>query len=153
MNQPSEGELNSHAAAANGGMSPLAARRVEYAIISLGVFALALIFQPFSLQLFGLGCALVVVAGLVNNLLPLCQPGEKARTLVRAAFIIGLIFCIMLLVSLSAAYLYGVFFVIAFAPDDSVPFYKQAFVWGIAAVAVLFAAAVFMLRPAKSIPG
>jgi len=149
MNRPLGDEVELQAAA-NGGMSALAARRTEYAIISLGVFALALIFQPFSLALFGLGCALVVVAGLVNNLLPLCQPGEKPRTLVRAGFIIALIFCIVLLLSLTAAHLYGVFFVIAFAPDESVPFYKQLFVWGIAAIAVLLALAVFLLRPATS---
>jgi hypothetical protein len=149
MSQSSRDQRESPAEG-NGGMSPLAARRVEYAIIALGVFALALIFQPFNLSLFGIGCALVVVAGLVNNLLPLCQPGEKPRTLVRAGFITGLIFCVVLLISLSAAYLYGVFFVIAFAPDNSEPFYKQSFVWGIAAIAVLLAAAVFLLRPTKS---
>ena len=83
-------------------MSSRAARQVEYAIIGLGVLALWLIFQPFSLALFGVGCALVVVAGLINNLLPLCQPGVP-RTLVRAAIIVRLIFCVVLLVSISAA--------------------------------------------------
>ena len=151
MNHPLQDDVGS-VAAVNPGMSPLAARRVEYAIISLGVFALALIFQPFSLSLFGIGCALVVVAGLVNNLLPLCRPGEKPRTLVRAGFIVALIFCIVLLLSLAAAYLYGVFFVTAFAPNDSVPFYKQSFVWAIAAIAVLLALAVFLLRPSHSNP-
>ena len=151
MNQPLRDDIGS-LAAVNAGMSAIAARRAEFAIISLGVFALALIFQPFSLSLFGIGCALVVVAGLVNNLLPLCRPGEKPRTLVRAGFIVALVFCVVLLLSLTAAYLYGVFFVIAFAPDDSVPFYKQSFAWGIAALAVLLAIAVFLLRPAKSNP-
>jgi CDP-diglyceride synthetase len=140
-------------AAPSGGMSQQAARRVEYSIIALGVFALALIFQPFSLSLFGVGCALVVVAGLINNLLPLCRPGEKPRTLIRAGIIVALIFCIVLLLSLTAAYLYGVFFVITFAPDDSVPFYNQSFVWGVAVIAVLLAIAVFLLRPTKAIPG
>jgi hypothetical protein len=32
----------------------------------------------------------------------------------KAGFIIGLIFCLVLLVPLTAAYLYGVFFVVAF---------------------------------------
>ena len=61
---------------APGGMSPAAAQRLEWAFIGLGILALALIFQPFSLTLFGVGCALVVFAGLANNLLPLCQPGR-----------------------------------------------------------------------------
>jgi len=151
MNQPLGDKWPSHEAP-NGGMSARTARRMEYAIISLGIFALVLIFQPFSLTLFGVGCGLVVVAGLVNNLLPLCQPGTKPRALVRAVFIIALIFFIVLLGSLTAAYLYGVFFVIAFAPDASVPFYKQTFVWGLAGIAALSAAAVYQLRPPKPDP-
>lgn len=135
-----------------GGMSQRSALQAEYAIISLGIFALALIFQPFSLSLFGIGCGLVVVAGLVNNLLPLCRPGVKARALVRAGFIVALSFCIVLLVSFTAAYLYGRLFVVAMAPDATVPFYEQPFVWGIAAMAVLLAAAVLLLRPVVANP-
>jgi hypothetical protein len=137
----------------NRGMSPRAARQAEYAIIALGVLALALIFQPFSLELFGFGCALVVVAGLINNLLPLCQPGTRPRTLLRAAILIALIFCVVLLVSLTAAYLYGLLFVVAFAPDDSTPFYEQSFVWLVAATGVVLAAAAVMLGPSKPYPG
>ena len=54
-------------------MSARSALRLEYAIIGLGLFALVLIFQPFSLTLFAIGSGLVVLAGLVNNLLPLAQ--------------------------------------------------------------------------------
>ena len=43
------------------GMSMATARRLEYAIISLGIFALLLIFQPFSRTLYGIGCGLVVL--------------------------------------------------------------------------------------------
>jgi hypothetical protein len=107
------------------GMSPGAARRLEFGIIGLGVLALALIFQPFSLLLFGLGCGLVVTAGLVNNLLPLCHPGVPSRSVLRAALIVADIFCAMLLASIAAAHLYGVFFVNAIAPDLSDPFYLQ----------------------------
>jgi len=59
----------------NGGLTPTAARTLEYSIIGLGVFALLMIFQPFNIALFTVGCALIVLAGLVNNLLPLAQPG------------------------------------------------------------------------------
>ena len=128
------------------GMSPRTAGRLEYAIIGLGIFALILIFQPFSLSLFGIGCALVVLAGLVNNLLPLCQPGVPVRSLVNAVLIVALIFCVMMLISIAAAHLYGLLFVIATAPDTSDPFYRQPFVWGVAAVAAALASAVAVMQ-------
>ena len=56
------------------GMGKRAALRMEYAIIGLGILALLMIFQPFSLTVFSIGCMLVVLAGLINNLLPLAQP-------------------------------------------------------------------------------
>jgi hypothetical protein len=123
-----------------GGMSPATAQRLEWSIIGLGILALALIFQPFSLALFGIGCALVVFAGLANNLLPLCRPGTTLRSLVVASVIVALTFFVVMLISISAAYLYGVFFVNAVAPDASEPFYRQPFVWGIVAAAAALAA-------------
>jgi hypothetical protein len=127
------------------GMSARAALRLEYGIISVGIFALALIFQPFSLALFGAGCALVVLAGLLNNLLPVCQPGVRARSVVMAGLIVAMIFCTMLLIAIAAAYLYGALFVNATAPDVNDPFYRQPFVWGIAVAAALLACAVAAL--------
>lgn len=127
-------------------MSARTAIRLEFAIIGLGILALALIFQPFSLFLFGVGCALVVLAGLVNNLLPLCQPGVPLRSVVTVGLTIALILCIALLLSIAAAHLYGVLFVTAFAPNTSDPFYRQPFVWGIAVAGGLLAAAVAAMR-------
>ncbi len=89
---------------------PRCALRLEYFIIGLGIFALVLIFQPFSLTLFAIGSGLVVLAGLVNNLLPLAQPGVPVRSVVTVALVVAMIFCIVLLVSITAAHLYGVFF-------------------------------------------
>jgi hypothetical protein len=126
-------------------MSPRAAAGLEHAIIGLGVFALALIFQPFSLLLFGVGCALVVMAGLINNLLPLCQPGVPFRSIVIGGLIVADIFCVMLLVAIAAAHLYGAFFVDAMAPDLVPPFYLQPFVWAIAVIAAGLAAAIWAL--------
>ena len=60
------------------GMTARAALRLELFIIGLGIFALVLIFQPFSLTVFAIGSGLVVLAGLVNNLLPLARPGVQA---------------------------------------------------------------------------
>lgn len=116
------------------GMTVQTAGRVENSIIGLGIFALVLIFQPFSLALFGVGCALVVLAGLINNLLPVSQPGVPARAVASSALIVALIFCIVMLLSITAAHLYGVLFVPSPAPEGSLPFYDQPFVWGVAGV-------------------
>ena len=62
-----------------------------------------------SLALFGGGLRAVVFAGLANNLLPLCQPGTTLRSLVVASVIVALTFFVIMLISITAAYLYGVF--------------------------------------------
>jgi hypothetical protein len=121
---------------APGGISPATAQRLEWGLIGLGILALALIFQPFSLALYGVGCALVVFAGLANNLLPLCKPGTTTRSMVVASVIVALTFFVVMLISIVAAYLYGVFFVNAIAADTSEPFYRQPFVWAVAAIAM-----------------
>src|SRR5690242_11149152 len=79
------------------GMSVRTATRVEFGIIGLSIVALLLIFQPFSLTLFGVGCCVVVVSGLANNLLPLCQPGIPVRSLVKCGLIVGGIFVAVLI--------------------------------------------------------
>jgi hypothetical protein len=93
------------------GMSVQTATRVEFAIIGLSIAALLLIFQPFSLALFGVGCGVVVVSGLANNLLPLCEPGVSVRSLVNCGLIVAGIFVAVLIVSVASAYLYGRVFV------------------------------------------
>jgi predicted PurR-regulated permease PerM len=93
------------------GMSVASATRLEFFIIGIGVLALVLIFQPFSLTLFAVGCALVVLAALSNNLLPLCEPGVPARSVVMAVLIVAVIFVVVVGLSLVSAYLYGRLFV------------------------------------------
>ena len=135
-------------------MSRPGAFRLEVFIIGLGVLALVLIFQPFSLALFAIGSGLVVLAGLVNNLLPLAQPGVKVRTVVTVALVVAMIFCIVLLVSITAAHLYGVFFLKPPDPNTiagkaqlaTPPFYLQPFVWEIAAAAVILALVITALN-------
>jgi hypothetical protein len=130
-----------------GGMTPATARKVEYAIIGVGVLALLLIFQPFNISLFTIGCILVVLAGLINNLLPLAQPGVPARSVVKAAMIVAMIFCITLLVSIVAADLYGAFFLKPPDPNtvtgkaqlNATPWYMHSFTWTIAVVAAVLA--------------
>ena len=129
------------------GMTPAGALRLEAFIIGLGLLALVLIFQPFSITLFAIGSGLVVLAGLINNLLPLAQPGVQVRAVVTVSLIIAMIFCIVLLVSISAAHFYGVFFLKPPDPNTvagkaalaALPFYQQPFVWSLAAVAAVLA--------------
>lgn len=91
------------------GMSAATARRLEYSIIGLGLLALALIFQPFSLLLFGVGCGLVVLAGFANNLLPLCEPGRPLSSVIRTAVIVLVLFVAVALIAIGSAYLYGLY--------------------------------------------
>jgi hypothetical protein len=93
------------------GMSARTALRVESALIGLSILALLLIFQPFSLALFSAGCVVVIVAGLANNLLPLCEPGVPVRSLVNCGLIVGGIFVAVLIIAIASAYLYGRLFV------------------------------------------
>ena len=135
----------------NIGMTPKSALRLEFFIIGLGLFALVLIFQPFSITLFSIGCMLVVLAGLVNNMLPLAQPGVKTRTVITISMVVAMIFCIVLLVSIWAAYLYGKFFLAAPNPDTAAgkvmlaatPFYLHPFVWSVAAIAAILAVSIW----------
>ena len=129
------------------GMNAAQATRLEYAIIGLGLLALILIFQPFSLALFSIGCALVVVAGLVNNLLPLCEPGVRLGHVGLIALIVALIFLVVLLIAVTSAHLYGVYFAggegaVSTTPGGA-PFYQQPFIWVVAGLAVVLAAIVF----------
>ena len=138
------------------GMTARSALRLELFIIGLGLFALVLIFQPFSITLFAIGSGLVVLAGLVNNLLPLAQPGVQIRSVVVVAFVVAMIFCIVLLVSISAAHLYGVFFLKPPDPNTvtgkaalaALPFYKQPFVWSLAVLAAGLAAIITYMNKA-----
>ncbi len=140
------------------GMSLKTALRLEFFIIGLGLFALVLIFQPFSITVFAIGSGLVVLAGLVNNLLPLAQPGVPARSVFVVALVVAMIFCIVLLVSISAAHLYGVFFLKPPDPNTvtgkaalaTPAFYMQPFVWSIAAVAAALALIITYMNKVRS---
>lgn len=131
----------------SGGMSRGTALRIEFGIIGLGILALFLIFQPFSLPLFAVGCVLVVLAALANNLLPFAEPGKPLRKVIFAAVVVALVFCTAVLVAIIAAHLYGVFFLTAPATPSLVaprpPFWTHPMVWTLAALAVVFA---FLVR-------
>ena len=131
-------------------MTPQGALRLEFFIIGLGIFALILIFQPFSLTLFAVGSGLVVLAGLINNLLPLARPGVPVRSVITIAMVVAMIFSIVLLISIAAAHLYGVFFLKPPDPNTASGkaqlaakiFYLQPLVWYVAGVAAVLVAAI-----------
>ena len=99
---------------------------------------------------------LVVLAGLINNLLPLAQPGVAPRTVVKVALVVAMIFCISLLVSITAAHLYGVFFLKPPDPNTimgkaalaALPFYLHPFVWSLAVIAAGLAAIITYMNKA-----
>jgi hypothetical protein len=131
-------------------LSPDGARRLEFTIIGLGIVALLMIFQPFSLTLFTIGAIIVVVAGLVNNLLPLAQPGVPKRSVVTVALVVAMIFCITLLVAIFAAHLYGAFFLkppvegtqAAKIMANATKWYAHPFTLSVAAIAAVLASLV-----------
>jgi hypothetical protein len=135
------------------GLTPAGAFRLEAFIIGLGILALIMIFQPFSLTVFAIGCGLVVLAGLVNNLLPMAQPGVQVRSVIKVALVVAMIFCIVLLVAIAAAHLYGVFFLkppiegsaAAKAMAATPPFYLQPLVWTLAVIAAVLAGLITLL--------
>jgi len=81
----------------------------EAAIIGLCLAALVLIFQPFSLTLYGVGAGLVVLGGLAFNLVPLCRPGVPLASLARAGAVVLLILLVVAALSIGAAWLYGIY--------------------------------------------
>jgi hypothetical protein len=90
-------------------MSAAEARRVEFAIIGLCLLALVLIFQPFSLLLYGIGAGLVVLGGLAFNLIPLCRPGVPATRVVRAGLIVLGLLLLVVALAIGSAWLYGLY--------------------------------------------
>lgn len=89
------------------GLSERQARTVEFGIVGASLLALVMIFQPFSLELFTLGAAAIVIVGLVFNLVPLAQPGKTWRSLLIASIVIVVAFAIVTALSLGMAELYG----------------------------------------------
>jgi hypothetical protein len=88
-------------------MTATTARTIEYAIIALCLAALAMIFQPFSMTLYGVGTGLVVLGALAFNLIPHCRPGVPLRSLLKVALIIVVILVVALALAIGAAYLYA----------------------------------------------
>ena len=93
------------------GMSGRTAFLIESAIIGICILALVLIFQPFSLTLFTIGCGLVVFGGLAFNLVPLCERGRPLGSLVKAGLIVLVLLFVIAGLAILSAWLYGRYFV------------------------------------------
>ena len=91
----------------NQGMSAATTRTVEYSIIALCVISLVMIFQPFSLTLYGIGAGLVVLGGLAFNLIPHCRPGVPVRWLVTVALIVLALVVVVFFLAVGTSYLYA----------------------------------------------
>ena len=91
------------------GMSAATARSIEYAIIALCVVALVMIFQPFSLTLYGIGAGLVVLGGLLFNLIPHCRAGVPLRWLGTVVLIVFVLLMAVFLLALGSTYLYALY--------------------------------------------
>ncbi len=139
------------------GMGAKKALRLEYFIIGLGVLALVLIFQPFSVKIFAVGGILVVIAGLVNNLLPLARPDVPLRSVGIVAMVVAMIFCIVILLAIVAAWAYGKVFLVAPDPATAAgramaaatPFYLHPFTWTVAAIAAVLAIIITLMNRRK----
>jgi hypothetical protein len=88
-------------------MSAATARTIESAIIALCVVSLVMIFQPFSLMLYGIGAGLVVLGGLAFNLIPHCRPGVPLRWLVTVALIVLALLVVVFVLAVGTSYLYA----------------------------------------------
>jgi hypothetical protein len=93
------------------GMSPRQAATIEFSIIGLCILALALIFQPWSLLLYSIGCGLVVLGALSFNLVPLAVPGVPLRSVVTAGIVVLVLLLVVVGLAILSAWLYGVYFV------------------------------------------
>ena len=89
------------------GITAATARTLEYSIIALCVVSLVLIFQPFSLTLYGIGAGLVVLGGLAFNLIPHCRPGVPLRWLFTVALIVLALLMVVFVLAVGTSYLYA----------------------------------------------
>ena len=92
-------------------MSARTAAAIENTIIGICILSLVLIFQPFSLALYSIGCGLVVFGALAFNLVPLCEKGRPLRSLATAGVIVIVLLFVIVGLAILSAWLYGVYFV------------------------------------------
>lgn len=87
-------------------MTASQAKFAERCIIALCVASIIMIFQPFSLTLFSIGCVTVVIGALAFNLVPFCSEGVPARKLVRVSLIVIAVLGVAAALGIGTAFLY-----------------------------------------------
>ncbi len=87
-------------------MTAAQAKLIERCIIGMCVISIILIFQPFSLQLFSVGCVIVVIGALAFNLVPLCRQGVPLGALRKAAVIVLVVLAVAAALGVGTAFLY-----------------------------------------------
>ncbi len=87
-------------------MTAAQAKTIERCIIGLCVISILFIFQPFSLQLFSIGCVAAVIGALAFNLVPLCREGVPLRALRKAVIIVLIILAVAAALGVGTAFLY-----------------------------------------------
>ena len=87
-------------------MTATQAKWLERSIISLCVISIIMIFQPFSMQFFTLGCILVVMGALLFNLVPFCRPGVPLTQIGKVCLIVLIVLVVAALLGIGTAFLY-----------------------------------------------
>lgn len=82
------------------------AKLLERAIIGLCVVSIIMIFQPFSMQFFTIGCILVVVGALLFNLVPFCRAGVPISQIGKVILIVLIVLGVAALLGVGTAFLY-----------------------------------------------
>lgn len=75
-------------------------------LLTMSIGSLIMVFQPFSLVVFAVGCALAFVSALAFNLMPFLNSGTQARDIGKVALIIVIAFGVMFALAILAAYGY-----------------------------------------------
>lgn len=87
-------------------MTATQAKLLEHAIILLCVASIIMIFQPFSLQLYSIGCVMVVVGALMFNLIPFCRAGVPFSQIGKVILIVLIVLAVAALLGIGTAFLY-----------------------------------------------
>lgn len=90
-------------------MSVLTARSARLwrgVVLTMSIGSLVMVFQPFSMTVFALGCGLAFISALVFNLMPFLHAGGQVRQVGKAALIILIAFGVMFVLAIMATYGY-----------------------------------------------
>jgi hypothetical protein len=87
-------------------MTNFQAKLIERSIIGLCVVSSLMIFQPYSLTLFSIGCVTVIISALAFNLVPFCREGVTFRALMKVVMIVLIILGIAAALGIGTAFLY-----------------------------------------------